>query len=68
MVVVLYRTHCPKCKVLEIKLKQKGIEYTEVDDVEFMKEKGFKSAPMLEIDGETLLTFGEAVKWISGVA
>lgn len=67
MTVVLYTTHCPKCKVLETKLKQKNIVYSENDDTQYMIEKGFKSAPMLEIDGKELLDFGAAIKWIKEV-
>ncbi len=67
MVVVLYSTHCPKCKVLETKLNQYKIDYTVNDDMAYMIDKGFKSAPMLEIDGEKLLEFGAALKWVKEV-
>ena len=63
MKVVLYSTHCPKCKVLEMKLKQKNIVYEEVNDVEVMQAKGFMSVPKIEVDGE-VYDFKEAVKWI----
>lgn len=63
MNVFFYSTHCPKCKVLETKLKQKGIGYEEINDVNVMKEKGFMSAPMLEVDG-TAYDFKSAVEWI----
>lgn len=61
--VVLYSTHCPKCNVLESKLNQKGINYEEVNDIKIMREKGFMSAPNLEVDG-VVYDFKEAVKWI----
>ena len=61
--VVLYSTHCPKCNVLESKLNQKGISYEEVNDVKIMREKGFMSAPNLEVNGVDY-DFKEAVKWI----
>lgn len=64
MNVVFYSTHCPKCKVLETKLKQKNVEYVEVDDVNAMLAKGIKSAPYLEVDG-ALMNFNEAVKWVN---
>ena len=64
MNVVFYSTHCPKCKVLETKLKQKNVEYVEVDDVDAMLAKGIKSAPYLEVD-ETLMNFNDAVKWVN---
>lgn len=64
MEIVLYSTHCPKCKVLEMKLKQKNLSYTEVDDVDTMLNKGIKAAPYLEVDGE-LMDFNTAVKWVN---
>ena len=63
MNVTLYSTHCPKCKVLEMKLKQKNINYEEINDVEIMKAKGFMSAPKLEVDG-VVYEFKDAVDWI----
>ena len=63
MNVVLYSTHCPKCNVLESKLKQKNIIFEENNDVELMKQKGFITAPVLEVDG-IAYSFKEAVEWI----
>ena len=65
MTVILYSTHCPKCQVLEIKLKQKNIAYEEVTDMDVMKDKGFKSVPQLEVDG-VVYNFKDAVQWIGG--
>lgn len=61
--VILYSTHCPRCKVLTMKLQQKGIEFEEINDVNQMKAKGFQEAPKLEVN-ETIMGFQEAVKWI----
>lgn len=61
--VKLYTTHCPKCRVIEKKLAQKGIEYTEITDQEEMINRGFKSAPVLEVD-DKILNFGDANRWI----
>lgn len=63
MNVVLYSTHCPKCKVLEAKLNQKGINYEENNDVELMMQKGFTTVPKLEVDG-VVYDFKEAVEWL----
>ena len=63
MEVIFYSTNCPKCKVLMTKMKQKGIEYKEINDVELMLSKGIKSAPALEIDGK-VMDFTESVKWV----
>lgn len=62
--IILYSTHCPRCKVLEMKLKQKNIKYEEINDVEQMKAKGFMEAPKLEVDG-VVYNFKEAVDWIN---
>lgn len=64
MEVTLYTTFCPKCRVLETKLKQKGIEYKEITDVDIMTEKGFMSVPMLEVDN-FVMNFTEANTWIN---
>lgn len=63
MSVILYSTHCPKCNVLEKKLKAAGIEYEEVNDVNIMLEKGMHSAPNLEVDGQ-IMDFTQATNWI----
>lgn len=64
MRVVLFSTHCPKCNVLEKKLKAKNIEYEEVNDVEIMKEKGYLILPVLEVDG-TSMDFKAANDWVN---
>ena len=55
--ITLYSTGCPRCKVLEAKLGQKKIEYniiTNVDDiVEYGKSHNIKSAPILDVNGNT---------------
>lgn len=62
--IVLYTTFCPKCKVLETKLKQKEIAYEEVTDKEVMIGKGFMSVPILEVNG-TIMDFTQANTWIN---
>ncbi len=62
--VIFYSTHCPKCTILEKKLKDKGIEYEEINDKQTMIDKGFMQVPMLEVDGVTM-NYIEAVKWIN---
>lgn len=54
MDIILHSTNCPKCKILETKLKQKNIEYTENNNVNLMLEKGFTTVPILEVDGEVM--------------
>ena len=60
----LFSTGCPKCTILKKKLSQKGIEYTEVNDIQQMLDMGLKSVPWLEIDGQ-MMNFEQANKWIN---
>ncbi len=64
LTVILYSTHCPKCNVLEKKLKQKNISYKEVNDIEKMKEKGYLSVPILEVNGVSM-DFKTASDWLN---
>ncbi len=61
---ILYSTDCPKCKILEGVLKNKGVEYEVVKDQDLMIEKGFMSAPMFEMDGK-IMSFSEAIKFFN---
>jgi hypothetical protein len=62
--IKVYTTHCPKCQVLEMKLKQKKIEFESCDDMDEMTSRGIKAAPSMEVDG-TIYNFTDAVKWVN---
>lgn len=62
--ITLYTTHCPRCRVLESKLKSKNIQYTEVTDEIAMQEKNIEFLPMLEADG-ILMDFATANSFIN---
>ena len=64
--IVLYSTHCPMCMLLEKKLKDKHIEYQEVNDVEEMRSLGFTSVPILKVNGEIMAT-KEAIQYLDRV-
>lgn len=66
MEIIFYSTHCPKCKVIETKLKQARLKYTEVDDVDEMIKLGFRVAPVLKVDNR-ILNFVEANKFLNEV-
>ena len=52
MKIILYSTHCPVCRGVEMRLKAKKIPYEEINDEEEMKRIGLLSAPVLSVDGE----------------
>lgn len=62
--VELYSTHCPRCEVLEAKLKQKNIQYAINTNSDEMIALGIQSVPALKVDSE-ILDFTSAVKWIN---
>ena len=64
--VVLYSTGCPRCKVLETKLKQKNVEYIECSDIRELERKNITTVPCLGIEGE-ILDFGASVKWVNSL-
>ena len=64
--ITLYSTHCPRCCIIEKKLKSKGIDFELFDDEDAMLEKGFKEVPKLEVDG-VLMDFKEANEWVNEV-
>lgn len=62
--VTLYTTGCSRCTVLEKKLDSKQIHYRKEEDTNLMLEKGIKSVPVLEVQGQRL-NFLEAVQWVN---
>lgn len=61
--IILYSTHCPKCIILERKLKEKGIGYTVETDMNAIEKTGFRTVPLLSVNGE-IKEFSEAINWI----
>lgn len=64
MNVVLYTIDCPKCVILEKKLKAKNIKFLRVSDEETIRAKGFgdSSFPILEVDG-VVMGYKTAIQW-----
>lgn len=60
----LYSTNCPKCVILEKKLKQLNIDFNVNTNVDEMLSLGMESAPALKV-GDKLMGFGEAIKWLN---
>ena len=62
--IKLYTTGCPKCKILEKKLNDKNISYETITDENIMREKGYLSVPVLEVE-EDVFQFPQAVSWVN---
>lgn len=65
----LYSTNCPKCNVIEKKLRNKNIEFEKITDFDHnkMREKGFSFAPILETDDGILLDYSDANNYINAI-
>ena len=64
MVKVYTKEGCPKCRILKMKLAQKGIEYEEFMDFDEMLKMGIKSVPQMEVDGKRM-DFAAAIKYVN---
>lgn len=62
--LTLYTNGCPKCKVIESKLKAKNIKFVETNNVEELISYGIQSLPVLKV-GEKFLSFVEANAWVN---
>ena len=65
--VILYSTNCPRCVILETKLKQKNIDFSiknSEEDLQELFNEGFREMPVLEVDDKKY-TFGEAVQLVN---
>lgn len=61
--VVFYTVGCPRCAVLEKKLREAGVDYEIFSDVDKMLEMGMDDMPVLEVNKKRM-SFSEAVKWV----
>ena len=64
--VVLYTIHCPKCNILEKKINAAGIKFEISENIEEMYNRGYKTAPMLDVNGVSY-DFSQAIKWLKTV-
>ena len=65
--MILSTTGCPKCKILEKKLLDKGIDFEKCDDKEVMNSLGMVSLPMLKLDDGRMFGYFEAVKYVNAL-
>lgn len=62
--LILYSNGCPRCRILKDTLVDVGIEFETSVEFEKVIDKGFTSAPVLELEDKTMLTFDQAIKYI----
>lgn len=62
----MYSNDCPMCKVLQGKLNSKNISYVKSDNFEKIIGAGFRTVPVLEVDGE-MMDFRKSVEWVNNI-
>lgn len=66
MQVILYKSlTCPQCKVIQMKMDKKGLQYEMITDIDVMTERGIKGIPTLEVDGERITNLTDINKWVN---
>ena len=66
MSVILYHQDgCGMCRAVEMKLKEKGIQYESCKDIDLMIQKGVQGTPTIEVDGQRYYK-KECLDWIRG--
>jgi glutaredoxin len=63
--IVLYSNHCPKCDITKAKLDAKNINYTLIDDTEWLSANEFDQMPVLEVDGNRMISMIEINNFIN---
>lgn len=60
--IILYSNGCPRCKIIEKMLEDKGIRYKKIDKedvyIDIAKNNNIDMMPFAEINGEILDTKG----------
>ena len=62
--IFYHQNGCGMCRAVEMKLKQKGIEFESCTDVDEMIKRGITGTPTLEVDGHRYVK-GECRDWIN---
>lgn len=63
--ITLFTTDCPKCRILEKKLINAGIDFHINYDIQEVIDKGYMTAPILKIGDFAYYDFAEAVNWVN---
>ena len=65
--IKLYHTDCPQCKMVELRLKKKNIEYEEIRGEDKIRELGFNSSPVIEASGKYYVGGKECLEFLKSI-
>ena len=64
---LLYTTGCPKCRILEKKMTDKGLKFEKCENPKTMQDLGITSVPMLKCPDGKMLAYFDAVKLVNSL-
>lgn len=62
--IIVYSTHCPRCKILEQCLTSIGAEYVVEDDKDVIIGLGIETVPCMVINNGEPMDFKQAMNWV----
>lgn len=62
--IILYSTDCVRCSLVKKMLDAHNVTYQEINDKQVMVEKGFESAPVLEVDDKVIEDYALILSWL----
>lgn len=63
-IILYHQDSCGQCKMVEMLLKKKNIQFESNKDINQMMELGIKHTPTLSVNGQ-LLVGKELINWIN---
>ena len=62
--IILYSNGCPRCKIIEKMLEDKGIRYKKITDTEEMLRLGLTNVPWIKTK-DTIMNFKDSIDYIN---
>ena len=64
--IILYSNGCPRCKIIEKMLEDKGIRYKKITDTEEMLRLGLTNVPWIKTK-DTIMNFKDSIDNINNI-
>ena len=64
--IILYSNGCPRCKIIEKMLEDKGIRYKKITDTEEMLRLGLTNVPWIKTK-DTIMKFKDSIDYINNI-
>ena len=64
--IILYSNGCPRCKIIEKRLEDKGIRDKKITDTEEMLRLGLTNVPWIKTK-DTIMNFKDSIDYINNI-